>query len=165
MARVPEDREDLLRDATAYVQRAQLELVVEGQAVEVFAGFRLNSAASFYFEQDPVYHFNADSELRRAFIDGKLIKAESGSLVAWTRQRTDGEVAMLCSTLNDSAQRELLDDARRNLDQLHNAIVAGEALVVGEVRDASETSVVDRLVAYLARMPTIAVASSPQVGG
>lgn len=40
MARHTEDREDLLRDATALVPRVMLQVEIEERTVEVFAGFR-----------------------------------------------------------------------------------------------------------------------------
>ncbi len=64
MARHEEEREDLMRDAKALVDR--IELVVPGFEEPVVVGFRTNGAASFYFGQDAVYHFNSQLELRRA---------------------------------------------------------------------------------------------------
>ena len=46
MARHEEDREDLLAEATALVERA--ELVVEGAAESVVIGFRRDGCASIY---------------------------------------------------------------------------------------------------------------------
>ena len=85
MARESHDREDLLRDATAYVSRMQLAVDLGNGTVEVFAGFHSTGAFSLYFNQDPVYHFNRSGELRRAFVDDELIKAEAGSLVGMRR--------------------------------------------------------------------------------
>jgi hypothetical protein len=60
------DREDLLRDARALVPRVQIKATLGGQPVSLFAGFR-GEALSLYYNADPVFHFNADGALRRAF--------------------------------------------------------------------------------------------------
>src|SRR3954447_20411722 len=93
MSRHESDREDLLREATALVER--IELTVGGFDLPVVCGFRRDGAASFYFGADPVYQFNAVGQLRRAFVAGRLIKAERGRLVALSRERTENEVALV----------------------------------------------------------------------
>src|SRR5437588_282047 len=86
MARETTDREDLLREATALVERA--ELAVADWPEPVVIGFRRDGAASIYFGGDPVYQFNARGELRRAFVADRLFKAEHGILAALDRQRS-----------------------------------------------------------------------------
>ncbi|MCA9269139.1 MAG: hypothetical protein KDA41_11745, partial [Planctomycetales bacterium] len=83
MAKQQHDREDLLREATALVVRAELQL--NSDAHPVVAGFRQGGEASFYFGFDPVFQFNSERQLRRAFYDGRLIKAEQGALIALAR--------------------------------------------------------------------------------
>ena len=73
MSRLERDREDLLREATALVERAEIRLGDFDEAVIV--GFRSGGAASFYFGADPVFQFNADNQLRRGFVGGRLVKA------------------------------------------------------------------------------------------
>ena len=86
MAREEADREDLLGDATAFVERIEWRLPSGDPTAQsdppgqiVFAGFRADDAVSFYFDADPVYHFNAAGQLRRAFCQGLLLKAERAS--------------------------------------------------------------------------------------
>src|SRR5512138_3714273 len=86
MSRHESDREDLLREATALVER--VELSVAGMTENVVAGFRRDGAASFFFGADPVYQFNAAGELRRAFVGGLLYKTDRGKLVEMRRERT-----------------------------------------------------------------------------
>src|SRR5204863_2544475 len=78
MAREESSREDLLREATALVER--IELIPNGSTSDgrIVAGFRRNGALSVFFGEDPVYQFNAAGELRRAYTDGKLLKADRG---------------------------------------------------------------------------------------
>ena len=78
MSRTEQDREDLLREATALIER--VELRVSGWSESVVAGFRRGGQASFFFGADLVYQFNAALQLRRGFHNGQLIKAEDGRL-------------------------------------------------------------------------------------
>jgi hypothetical protein len=90
MARQPEDREDLLAEATALVERAELRL--PGDARTIVAGFRATGCGSLFFGADPVYQFNSARQLRRAFVGGELYKAERGQLVALTRASEGGRL-------------------------------------------------------------------------
>ena len=70
MARDESDREDLLREATALVERIELAPADAADDEHIVAGFRRDGALSIYFGADPVYHFNSAGELRRAYCDG-----------------------------------------------------------------------------------------------
>ena len=110
-------REDLIRTATALVQR--VELAVDGFPDLLVIGFRRDGAASLFLGEDPVYQFNARGELRRAFQAGKLVKAESGRLVELTRQRADKRVDMLRHELTDLQHDQFLSQLRQTLDKLY----------------------------------------------
>src|SRR5262245_42412456 len=93
MAREIHEREDLLRDARALVPRAMLRVELDGRMVDVFAGFR-GESLSLFFGGDPVYHFNARGELRRAFVAGQLIKAERRRLIFIERRQGNDETLL-----------------------------------------------------------------------
>ena len=93
MAREEHNREDLLAEATALVERASLRL--DGFAEEVVVGFRRDDSASFYFGADRVYQFTSEGALRRAMIAPLLYKAEQGRLIALERHRTADAVEMV----------------------------------------------------------------------
>lgn len=131
MSRQEADREDLLREATALVER--VEILLPGCADSVVAGFRRDGSASFFFGADPVYQFNSARELRRAFAEGKLLKAEGGQLVALDRQRTEHQVQLVRNLLDTGETAALLDDATRRLDGLAAALVSGTFSIVGQV--------------------------------
>src|SRR5262245_10991650 len=95
MAREESDREDLLREATALVERIELIVDIGNAGQHVVAGFRTNGAASIFFGADPVYQFNAAGELRRAYCDGVLIKGSRGRLVSLSRKRLANESLLL----------------------------------------------------------------------
>src|SRR5262245_37512289 len=86
MARHEQDREDLIREATALIDRCELVDLSGGDPWVV--GVRAGGAVSIYLGSDPVYHFNSAGQLRRAFVDGELWTAERGRLVRLARRRT-----------------------------------------------------------------------------
>lgn len=136
MARQEEAREDLLRDAVAFVERI---VFTSPECAEVFVGFRASGAASVYLDQDPVYHFNSSGQLRRGFVAGELLKADKGKLIAMHRERPGGEVQLVSRVLDPSAAAVLLEQARQQLQALltsieHNAQVIGQVPAERDVR-------------------------------
>ena len=159
MAREEQDREDLLRDATALVRR--VELSVDGFDQPAFVGFRSNGAASFYFDQDPVYHFNSTGQLRRAFLDGRLLKAEKGHLVGLERRRAGGEVQLLRHELTDSEAEHLLANLKDLLARLLSDLLQNHFQVIGQVPDSG--GVAEQIRDWLTEHPTISIAQSAAV--
>src|SRR6476469_7681087 len=115
MARDESNSEDLLRDATALVER--IELIRHGALSHghIIAGFRRNGAFSIFFGEDPVYQFNAAGELRRAYCDGKLLKANRGRLVALQRVRTQYEVQLIRHKLDETDSNQFLAQMANHL--------------------------------------------------
>jgi hypothetical protein len=162
VARQTSDREDLMREATALVERA--ELIVPGLAEPVIAGFRAGGAASFFFGADPVLQFNAAGELRRAYAEGALLKAEAGHLVRLVRERSARETALVREELTDGETERLLEQWQASLAGLQAALAAGQVQVASEVPAGAE--VARRVAAWLAARPAqIAIAARPHAGG
>jgi hypothetical protein len=149
MAKEEEDREDLLRDAKGLVDRAEFKLPDFEESVLV--GFRKNGAASFYFGQDVVYHFNSQMELRRAHIDDLLYKAEGQQLIAMHRERTETSTTLWNHELSNAEQFEFLCRARDALHGLEKGLNSPELKIIGEVRENREEqdSLVERIKAWL----------------
>jgi hypothetical protein len=161
MAREPHEREDLLRDAVALVPRVMLRLQLDGRAIDLFAGFRGDSL-SLYFGDDPVYHFNAVGELRRAFVDNRLIKAEKGRLVSLSRKQGDLETVLERQPRSDQSDRDFLAVLHQLLQDADAEITAGRVEVIGEIPKDGNAAV--RLHAWLAHHPQPKIAASPRVG-
>lgn len=160
MARHDQDRENLLKEATALVERASLRL--EGQDEEIIVGFRRDGCASFYFGATRAYQFTTDGQLRRAFVGELLFKAEAGKLVALRRRRTEHAVELVRSDLDAEATRAFLDEMQSGLGQLRRAIVADRLTLVGQV--PSTADVLGRTHAWLDRFARrVAIARSPRV--
>ena len=163
MAREVRDREDLLRDATAFAERLQLRVVLDGRSVEVFAGFRADGGVSLYFGAEPVYQFNSAGELRRAF-DGHVIKAERGSLVALDPKRSDSAVEMVRTEFQGEQLRDFGESMLARISGLRRGIDGGEYEIEGAEPPEQTDAMVARLRAWLGERRALLVAESPRVG-
>ena len=170
MPRSEPDREDLLREATAMVERAELQ--VEFWPEPVFIGFRRDGSLSVYFGGDPVYQFNAAGDLRRALVEGLLYKADRRRLAQLRRERTASETLLVRCDLDEAHATTFL---ARKSDLLGRLLLAMQPCtgaqatldarglrVLGEVPVGS--GVVLRAAAWLQQHAgSIAIAASPGV--
>ena len=145
MAREERDREDLLREATALVQRVELQLPLASDSVVI--GFRRSGAASIYWGQDEVYHFNASNELRRGYLKGRLVKAEQGRLFWLVRHRDAGQSQLIKNEMSDDEQRGYLSVLADRFETLRRCFVASDFTVVGQVPEDGD--VVERCIRWL----------------
>lgn len=160
MARNASDREDLLREATALVERAEVELPQLSEHC-VF-GFRRNGALSLFLGSDPVWQFNPEGQLRRGFFAGCLLKAHRGRLVRLAREQAD-EATYLRSTPVDEPQlQQILTRLEHDLDLLADALKSQSFRLIGAVPDQN---VLDRMLQWcLALSRPVRVAAGPRVG-
>jgi hypothetical protein len=160
MARDESDREDLLREATALVERIELALrTCPGQHVVI--GFRACGAASIFFGADPVYQFNAAGELRRAYCNGLLYKATRRRLVSLQRVRGENEVHLLRRDLTDAEQDAFVARMQALLHTVAAALARGEYEVFGQV--PAEADVLGRVREWLAEHNEPVIAATPRV--
>jgi hypothetical protein len=158
MARQEQPRENLIAEATALVER--VELLLAGVPQPIVAGFRLEGSASLFFGDDPVYQFNARGDLRRAFVDGRLYKADGGRIVEMTRQRQADRIQLLGHELPAAAAKEFVAALHSRLSDLAGKLLSGQVQVVAQVPPDGE--VVARLGRWLAAHgERIEIASSP----
>lgn len=161
MARQESDREDLLREATALVQR--VELVVAGYDEPIVCGFRRDGSVSLFFGADPVYQFNTASQLRRAFVAGRIHKAEQGRLVALSRERSTTQVSLVRDELSGDEPAAFLTTMQGHLSRLREALNGGSFVIQGEV--PSGGNVIGRMLRWLEALPaTIEIATRPNAG-
>ncbi len=159
MAREEQEREDLLREATALVER--IEIFLADQQQPVMIGFRSNGAVSIYFGSDPVYHFTSNGELRRAFIDGLLYKSLNGKLLSMRRERTEHEVQLVRHQLTNTEQAQALDALKNHLESLRQMIASRSFEVTGQVPD--DADLIGRVSQWLAQVAEVRIARSPGV--
>jgi hypothetical protein len=154
------DREDLLAEATALVDR--VELSVAGFAEAVVVGFRRQGGASVYFGADPAYHFNSAGELRRAYRGGLLYRADGGRLASLERRRNASEVELVRRDIGEGEQQAFLERLERELAALRHALEAGGFTVRGQVSTGGD--VMPKVMAWLARVNSaVVVAQKPNV--
>lgn len=132
MARITQDREDLLLEATALVPRVMLKTQIKGKPSNVFAGFR-GESLSVYFDASPVYHFNRSGELRRAFIGECLFKAANGQLVRTVRERSATQVVLASTAVTVEQAKQLAVDLTARLQELQGNLGRGDCELVGQV--------------------------------
>lgn len=160
MPREEHEREDLLAEAKALVERVALR--VEGDAEDIVVGFRSGGSASIYFGATRVYQFTSVGQLRRAMVGDLLFKAERGKLVSLRRHRSEQAVVLLHDDLDAEGMRWFWQDMQSCLDKLRGALLAERFTLVGQVPETSD--VVGRVRAWLGEFAgKITIAHSPHV--
>ena len=163
MVREEHDREDLLREATALVERIELAPAGAGGSAQdgeqIVIGFRADGAISFYFGGDTAYHFNSRGELRRAHANGLLFKAEGGKLVSLERIRNENEVQLVRRPLPDEEQIGFLATMNEQLRQIVAHSEADALVTVGRV--PADADVLGRAIRWLENNLAPVVAQAP----
>ncbi|QEG42694.1 hypothetical protein [Roseimaritima ulvae] len=123
MARSPHRREDLLAEATAMTERGELSW--EGDPELCVIGFRPTGAASIYFGEQPVLHFDPQGRLRRMFHEDQQILAIDGHL-QWRKRAGEGaRMEGVLEPLPESMEAALLRAVSERVAKLLAAIESG----------------------------------------
>ncbi len=133
MARHEEDREDLIREATALCPRVEWQ--VPNEAGVVFAGLKRSGALSLYFDQDPVYQFDPAGYLRRAYVGGFLYRSDGHSLARLHRERNDDETALVRHDLSSVELAEFQQRMRDRLAALEHQLRSGNVIELRRVAE------------------------------
>ena len=161
MAQQETDREDLLREATALVQRCELQIL--GFAESVVLGFRRDGSASVFCGAEPVYQFNIQNQLRRGYRQGSLLKGDQGRLIRLTRERMPTQVLLVRAELLPAEQDAILAEVTQVLKQLCQSLASGQYTLVGQV--PAEGKLPELALAWLQSFPfPVQIASTPNVG-
>ena len=139
MARHETDRENLMLEATALIRRA--EWSIPSHSDPIVAGFKRSGGWSLYFGPDPVYQYDADGRLRRAFVDGQIWRTQGTTLAGLRRERRKTESDLLRHDLSELELSEFLRNACRDLEALHTALVHGTAQLLRQVPESSDVTV------------------------
>ncbi|MFN0054544.1 MAG: hypothetical protein ACKV0T_20405 [Planctomycetales bacterium] len=135
MARNETDREDLIREATALVQRGEWR--VPGEAEPVVAGFHRDGRLSVYFGADPVFHFEPDGSLRRAFFQGDLYRSQGSTLARLRRRRTETTSELQRHDLEGDELSDLLAAMRLRLDRFRQALQEQQAVLMRQIPEGA----------------------------
>ena len=131
MARQETDREDLIREAVAFARR--MELQYRSEQDPVFCGLRDDGNWSVYFGQDPVFHFNSNGQLRRAFSGGHLLRSQGETLARMHRERTPDQTTLVRHDLNADELETFRNEAIRRLQTLYDALQSGDFSVLRSI--------------------------------
>lgn len=119
-----------MRDAVAL--RRRVKLTIPGQPETVVAGFRDSGAWSVYFGGDPVFHFDKEARLRRAFVSGALFRSEGHTLARLRRSRSGAETNLVRHDLTAAELEEFWRDGTTPLRMFEAALRDGTAQAVEE---------------------------------
>ena len=148
------DREDLLGEGRNLPWRG--ECFVDGTKLVV--GFRSLGQASFFCGADPVFQFNDQHELRRAYERGVRYRAENGRLVSMTRPSRGGKLTFQTRVIDPDQEARLMGTLQEWLVRIQQAIECGVWRVEGE----SVESFLARLRSWFAALSdTPAIAQRP----
>ncbi len=140
MALNEQDREDLMREATTFFPRAELQ--ADHESLPVFWGQKKSGHFSFYFGGDPVYQFDQCACLRRAFIDGQLYRTQGDTLARLTRERTSAETVLNRDDLTITELASLLQTMENRFQKLESAFSKQDSVrVLRFLADSSESEV------------------------
>lgn len=161
MAREESDREDLMREATALVRRAELQW--PGVEEPIFIGFRRTGAFAIYWGADPVYQFDAEHRLRRVYSDGFLYRTTGETLAKLDRVRTDSATELRRTDLPPGELTEIFDDVRSRCEQLLQALQSERASLIAAIPD--EASVIPAAMEFIARVLADKIRLAPAIPG
>ncbi len=130
MARNESDREDMMAEAVSLVRR--IECRSELFSEPIIAGFNLQGWMFLYIGSDPMYRFDEQGRLRRAFVDGRLYRTQGQTLAVLDRQRTfdAGEPVETNLVRQDLSAGELTAFRLRMYSQLN---LVSECLRIGAI--------------------------------
>ena len=122
MAKFKADREDLVREGTAMPIRGRLWI----EQNEIVIGFRRDDACSLYWNQDPVFQFDANQQLRRVFYQSTRYKSRDRRLVRLTQLPADeaeraSRLRLIEEIISAEKQTEILQRLTDALQQIQQA--------------------------------------------
>ncbi len=161
MARQESDREDLMREATALLRRAELQL--PGIDDPIFVGFRRTGAFSIYWGVDPVFQFDEEHRLRRAHANGFLYRTTGETLAKLDRVRTQSATELHRTDLSPDELTQFLDDAQNHCEQLLQALQTEQIVLVDAIPD--EQSVLPAAAEFIAEVLAKHFELAPSIPG
>lgn len=164
MALNEQDREDMMREATAFNPRAELQVEHEDQLI--FWGQKKNGAFSFYFGADPVYQFDHDGLLRRAFVDGYLYRTQGNILARLNRERTSNESILNRYDLTNEESADLLQAMSRRFQKLDSTFRNQEEIqLVRFLTDGSRAEIQELIYTHVEQVLQHSDQLAPRIRG
>ncbi len=161
MARQESDREDLMREATAFYRRVEFRCARE--RVPVFGGYRRTGAFSLYYGADPVYQFDPEGKLRRAYAEGQLFRTQGTTLARLTRCRTERETRLIRENLSAEELIQFYGKMKRRLQRTIESIESGTVEVVRQI--PTELDLLPPITAFLHKVLSCESWLAPRIIG
>lgn len=168
MSKQQQNKEDILREATALVNRIEIKISQKAVSKEsVFVGFRRDGAVSFFFGAEPVYQFNTRHEFRRGYCKGAMLKADNGKICNLTRVREGDQLVLLSRDYSDEQTAEFLEEMKHALLVLYKEIRGGQWSILGAVVEAGTAEeLLNRVADWLeTHTSELQIADTPNVAG
>ncbi|QDT28929.1 hypothetical protein [Gimesia panareensis] len=164
MARQEQDREDLMREATALYPRAELQ--VQHEIEPVFWGQKRSGQFSFYFGGDPVYQFDVQGHLRRAYLDGQLYRTQGATLARLKRTRTADSSTLERYDLTEAERAAVLNGMSDRFAKLLGQLEDPQAFqLTAFLADATEQELLVQIRAHINLVLQGATKLAPRIRG
>lgn len=161
MARHEADREDLMREATALVLRAELH--VDGFPDPVTVGEKRTGGVSVYIGADPVYQFDEAGRLRRAYKGGLLYRTQGDTLAELTRERAEASTVLQRRDLQAAETQQFMESMSLQLGNLVRSL--SERRFRLEQQIPADIDVVTRITDFLAQSVLKNLELAPRIPG
>ncbi len=92
----------------------------------IFWGQKKNGHFSFYFGSDPVYQFDQNGLLRRAFINGDLYRTQGITLARLTRERVSSQTVLIRHDLTGIELESCLQTMKKRFEKLESTFKNSE---------------------------------------
>ena len=162
MARQEEEREDLMREAIALVNRCEIKVDFLDDTVVV--GFRKDGSPSFFFGQNEVYQFNRHDQFRRGYDGQSLIKSVDGKIVGMHRQRQDDRVNLVSKPFSAAESQAYTRKILDRLSELRSCLLNGNSQILNQVTTDSNIDLSSRISEWIGNLKSIEIAKTPRVG-
>ncbi len=149
-----------MREATALTRRA--ELTVRRETEPIVLGFRRTGLLSVYFGQDPVFQFDVQGRLRRAFAGGLLFRSEGTTLARLQRSRTALATELVRHDLSPAELDAFRESAANRLRTLVDDLNHSRFQVTATSPEGDERLIAD-VAAFLERALAEGIRLSPAV--
>ena len=164
MARNEQDREDLMREAIALFPRAELQLTHE--TVPLFWGQKKSGHFSFYFGSDPVYQFDQNGFLRRAYREGALYRTQGNTLARLTRIRNSEETVLNRYDLTITEVELFLQSMAERFRDLESALLEDSGIqTIQTLPENAERELCDQIQIHVQQVLQHADQLAPRIRG
>lgn len=138
MARNESPREDLIAEATALIERIEFTNPVDNTII--FAGFKRTGGLSLYLGEDPVYQFNDQGRLRRAFKSNLLYRSNGMTLTQLNRVRTATETILETTDLSLDQRDAFLNEMTTSLSDFLTLLHSNQLTIGRHVSSSNQSA-------------------------